>query len=384
MLIGTLQYMAPEQLEGGDADARTDIFALGVLLHEMVTGKKAFEGKSRVLLMSAIATSEPPPLSSAEPAAPPALDHVVRTCLAKEPADRWQTARDLLAELRAIAAGADDGFVAAAAAAKRKKSRLLPRLLAATVLVVGMMMSVPAYRYLRGEAAPEEFRFRIPIQLSADPGIVNLGGTAAGNGGLFRPEAFAVSPDGRWVAMSVRNGGSDPWLLYVRPLDGVAPQRFPGTEDAAQTFWSADSRSIAFVASGKLKRVEATGGPPEDVCPVTDFFGGSWNRDGTIIFGSSKGLFKVPAEGGTPELITTLDASESGHYLAAFPARWTALPVYGLGPASRTRDLRRDARIEGQDQDPAGRIERGVRANRERPAISCSTANGRSTRSRST
>jgi serine/threonine protein kinase len=122
MLIGTLQYMAPEQLEGGDADARTDIFALGVLLHEMVTGKKVFEGKSRVLLMSAIATIEPPPLSTAEPSTPPALEHVVKTCLAKEPADRWQTARDLLAELQAIAAGADDGFVAASAAARRVQS----------------------------------------------------------------------------------------------------------------------------------------------------------------------------------------------------------------------------------------------------------------------
>jgi Tol biopolymer transport system component len=351
MLIGTLQYMAPEQLEGGDADARTDIFALGVLLHEMVTGKKTFEGKSRVLLMSAIATHEPPPLSSAEPATPPALDHVVRTCLAKEPADRWQTARDLLAELQAIAAGADEGFVAAASA-RRRKSRLLPRVLAGAVLVVGLMMSVPAYRYVRGEAAPEELRLRIPIQLSADPAIVNLAGTAAGNGGLFRPEAFAVSPDGRSVAMSVRNAGSDPWLLFVRPLGGVAPQRFPGTEDAAQTFWSADSRSMGFVASGKLRRVEATGGPPEDVCPVSDFYGGSWNREGTIIFGTTKGLFKVAAEGGTPELITTLDASESGHYWPHFlsdgqhylytawgPPRARAIYAGTLGSKDKTKVL---------------------------------------------
>ena len=319
MLIGTLQYMAPEQLEGADADARTDIFALGVLLHEMVTGKKTFEGKSRVLLMSAIATSEPPPLSSVEPATPPALEHVVRTCMAKEPVDRWQTARDLLAELQAIAAGADDGFVAASASSARRKSRLLPRLLAATVLVAGMILSVPAYLHLRGEAAPGEVRLRIPIQLSADPAIVNLGGTTAGNGGLFRPEAFAVSPDGRWVAMSVRNTGSDPWLLYVRPLGGVAPQRFPGTEDAAQSFWSADSKSIAFVSSGKLKRVEVAGGPPS----------GSVSGDGLLrrfveqrrarsCSGRQKDSSRSPEQGGTPELITTLDASESGHYWPHF------------------------------------------------------------------
>jgi Tol biopolymer transport system component len=351
MLIGTLQYMAPEQLEGGDADARTDIFALGVLLHEMVTGKKVFEGKSRVLLMSAIATTEPPPLSSAEPATPPALDHVVRTCLAKDPADRWQTARDLLAELQAIASGADDGFVSAASTVRRK-SGMLTGVLAGVALLAGVATSVPAYLHLRGDAPPDELRFRIPIQLSAQPATLNIDGVAGGRGGLFRPAAFAVSPDGRRLAFVARSPG-DPWLLYVRPLGGVAPQPLPGTEDAAQSFWSADNRSIAFVAGSKLKKVEATGGPPQDLCPVTDVFGGTWNREGTILFGSPQGLFKVPAEGAaTPELITALDASESGHYWPHFlpdgqhylytvwgPAESRAIYVGALGSKNRTRVL---------------------------------------------
>jgi Tol biopolymer transport system component len=316
MLIGTLQYMAPEQLEGGDADARTDIFALGVLLHEMVTGKKVFEGKSRVLLMSAIATLEPPPLSTAEPSTPPALEHVVRTCLAKDPADRWQTARDLLAELQAIAAGADDGFVAASAAAARQKARMLPQALAALALVAGVVMAVPAYLYLRGEAPPGERRIRIPIQLTADTNA--MGGNNLANGVTLRHTGFAVAPSGQWLAFAARESGNNPFLLYVRPMGGVAPQPLPGTEEAAQAFWSADNRSIAFVAGGKLRKVEATGGLPEDVCAVTDFSGGAWNLQGTIIFGSSQGLFKVPAQGGAPELITTLDASESGHHWPQF------------------------------------------------------------------
>lgn len=311
MLVGTLQYMAPEQLEGGEADARTDIFALGVLIHEMVTGKKVFEGKSRVLLMSAIATAEPRPLSAVEPATPPALEHVVRTCLAKDPADRWQTTRDLLAELRAIAAGADDGFQSAARA--RRKPRLMVRAMAAAALVVGAVAAVPAYLQLRGDPPRQPLRFRVPIQLSAQTAALVPAAVAAGSGGWFRPEAFAVSPDGRTMTIVARSSGSEPWLLYVRPVGGVAPQLMPGTEDADQAFWSADGRSIAFVAGGKLKKLPASGGPPEDLCTVQSFAGGAWNSAGVILFGSNQGLYRVPAEGGTPELVAPLAAQESGH-----------------------------------------------------------------------
>jgi serine/threonine protein kinase len=124
VLIGTLQYMAPEQLDGFEADARTDIFAFGTILHEMITGKRAFQGKTQVLLISSIATSEPPPLSSADPSTPPALDHVVKTCLAKNPDDRWQTVCDLLAELKWIAeGGAAATAILPAAATPRRRSR---------------------------------------------------------------------------------------------------------------------------------------------------------------------------------------------------------------------------------------------------------------------
>lgn len=315
MLIGTLQYMAPEQLEGGDADGRTDIFALGVLLHEMVTGKRVFEGKSRVLLMSAIATAEPPPLSSADPATPPALDHVVRTCLAKDPADRWQTARDLLAELQAIATGADEGFVAASLA-RRSRARHLPRVLAGGALVAGLVMSVPASLYLRAGEPPDELRFRVPIQLSTDANSLLWAAVTAGV--YFDPGTFAVSPDGRWLSFSARSSSNDPWRLYVKPLGGLAPQAYAGTDNVEQSFWSPDGRWVAFVANGMLKKVDVKGGEPVDLCRVTDFLGGSWNAAGTIVFGSAKGLFKVSEQGGTPEPLAADEESAGGAFWPHF------------------------------------------------------------------
>ena len=169
VVLGTLQYMAPEQLEGAEADARTDIFALGVMMHEMVTGKKAFEGKSRVLLMSAIATADPPPLSAAEPSTPPALDHVVKTCLAKDPADRWQTARDVLGR-----ASGDRRRRHRRRTTDSRRRRIRARTrgsiaaLAAAALLRRRRVGAGAL-YLRGEAAPAELRFRVPMQLTAQP-----------------------------------------------------------------------------------------------------------------------------------------------------------------------------------------------------------------------
>lgn len=329
-MIGTLQYMAPEQLEGTEADARTDIFAFGVILHEMVTGKRAFAGKSQVLLISAIATSQPPPLSKTDPAASPALDHVVQTCLAKDPADRWQTARDLLAELEWIAEGGASTTKPAAPVPgfARRRGQVFVGLLAVAALLAAAL-AAPAYLYFRGPGPQQEIRFRVPIQLSAEAiaagGRGRGGARGAGQGGagvsgpaVFNPANFAVSPDGRAIAFVARQALADSWILFVRPIGGVTPQRLPGTEDAVQPFWSADSRWIGFVSGTKLRRVEATGGPPQEICDVTGFSGGTWNADGTILFGSAQGLYRVPAEGGKPELLTSLAESEIGHFWPHF------------------------------------------------------------------
>jgi Tol biopolymer transport system component len=316
MVVGTLQYMAPEQLDGADADARTDIFALGVLVHEMVTGRKAFEAKSRVLLISAIATSTPPPLSNAEPATPPELEHVVATCMAKDAADRWQTARDVLAELQAIAEGATDAVAAAPVSVAGRKHARLYRMLAAGALLAAIVVSAPALLYLRGAEPSKALRFRIPIQLTAEPGALGL--NAVSTGGAFNLSSFSVSPDGKAIAFVARNLPTDPFSLFVRPIGAVAPRLMSGTEDAAQPFWSADGRSIAFVAGGRLKKIAVAGGPPQNLGEVTDFSGGTWNRDGVIVFGSAQGLYRVPAEGGKPEAITSLQPNESGHFWPHF------------------------------------------------------------------
>jgi len=305
-IVGTLQYMAPEQLDGLEADRRTDIFALGVVLHEMVTGRRAFEGKSQVLLISAIATADPPPISRIQPATPPALDHVVKVCLAKDPDERWQSARDLLAELRWIAGGgADAGLAGEVGAASRGTSRWTRFALAGAVVLLAAT-SVPAVGYFRGEPEPD----RIELRMSANP--LNYSGVPTIQG------FFAVSPDGRQIVMRARAEAGSLYSLHVGTLDFLTPRPLSGTDEAVQPFWSPNGREIAFVTAGKLKKIEAAGGPPRPICDAADFKGGTWNADGTIVFGSETGLFRVPAEGGQPVPVTTVGPGEAGHYWPRF------------------------------------------------------------------
>ncbi len=305
LLIGTLQYMAPEQLEGHEADARTDIFAFGVMLHEMITGKRAFEGKSQVLLISSIATSEPEPLSAIQPETPPALEHVVKTCLAKNPDDRWQTARDLLAELRWISGGgaAASAIMASAGPQKRRLSHLRSLLAAAAVAVAAL--AVPAYSYFQESVDSPETRYRLWSTPSDD--------TAHQDG------YFALSADGTQIVYrGDEDGANDPNALYVGRVGGTTYRRLPGTEEPTQPFWSPDGRYVAFLANNRLQRVEASGGPPAVVTAAPSFVGGAWNEDGIIIFGSTSGIYRVSAEGGSPELVTTTGEGESGHYWPHF------------------------------------------------------------------
>ena len=298
MIVGTLQYMAPEQIEGAEADARTDIFAFGAVLHEMVTGAKAFEGKNRALLIAAIATLELDPLSKSQPAASPTLDHVAKRCLEKDPEDRWQTAHDLMVQLRWIAEGGAGGLSTALPAAAGEQDKRVSIALA-TALVLVAVLAVPTILYLRGSEDPEAFQFRVPVAGLSDSDI-------------------AISPDGQSVALVARPNTQEPASLFVRPVGSTAFRRLGGTDEAALPFWSPDSRTIAYAAAGRLKRVEASGGAPKDIGEAQGFAGGAWSSEAVIVFGSAKGLYRVSAEGGKPEAITTVEKPETGHFWPSF------------------------------------------------------------------
>ena len=306
-ILGTFQYMAPETIEGQEADARTDIFAFGVVLYEMATGTKAFEGKTQAGLMSAIMRTEPPPVSAHQALAPPALDHLVRRCLAKDPDARWQTMRDLKEELRWIAT---DGSASRTAqgntVAKRSRDTLawavagVLSLALAAALVVGQLRVAPqATEMVRFAVGPPEHAAFGTAQETPFP---------------------AVSPDGRRLAFVAVRGGTG--HLWVRPIGSLDAQPLPGTEGAVQSpFWSPDSRMLGFFVGGKLKTVDASGGPVQilsDAPGNGSDRGGTWNRDGVIVFNATvtgTGLSRVSANGGEPTPVTTLDASrkETAH-----------------------------------------------------------------------
>ncbi len=292
-IVGTFRYMAPEQLEGHEADARTDLFALGALLFEMATGKHAFEGKSRTSLIAAIVSSQPPPISSVMPMCPPALDHIVRKCLEKEPDERWQSAHDVAEELRWIAQAGSQAGVAASVAGGRRTRESLAWILAAVALSVADWLGLD-----RSRPAPTPSVLRTNILL---PEKVRLNNAV-------------ISPDGSRLVFS----GSDSTgkvQLWVRALDSYSATPLPGTEGGLLPFWSADSRSVGFFADNKLKRVDVTGGAPISLHEL-DGFGGAWAPGGDILFAPPAGpVYRLPAGGGKAEPVTTLDASrgETAH-----------------------------------------------------------------------
>jgi Tol biopolymer transport system component/Ser/Thr protein kinase RdoA (MazF antagonist) len=312
-LLGTFQYMAPEQLEGQEADARTDIFAFGAVLYEMIAGRRAFEGKSQASLISSIMTGTPGPLSAQQPLTPPALERVVRKCLAKDPDARWQNASDLEDELKWILEGS---VAAAAQAARGSGARRTARAGWAVAAMLGAALVVVAGLWVveRRQSAPStggaiRFAATLPDGWAIAP-VHSAGASTA---------PLAISPDGRRLAI-VAIGPQKQTQIWIRPIDALSAAPLSGTEGAASPFWSPDSRFLAFFADGHLKKIDAAGGPPITLCDAPRQMGGTWGTGGVILFtaAASSPISKVSEAGGVPAPATRFAEGEGQHWRPSF------------------------------------------------------------------
>jgi len=295
-VVGTFQYVAPEVLRGNDAEARSDVFALGAVLYEMLTGKRAFEGKSQLSIMTAILEKEPERI----PAVSGRLEHVVHTCLAKDPTERWQSAHEVARELRWVRQS-DFERNPTETATKTRRLRSLGVWIAGVLAAIGMTF---AGTYYATRSAPSP-RWTVSVLFPA--GVMPA--TTGRNG---PPQ---ISPDGSRVAFigcsTVESAasivGSKTCSLWLQSLRSHDVHEIPGTSGSNAPFWSPDGKEIAFFAEGKLKAVPADGGPIRIICDAQDGRGGSWGISETILFSPSRGgpVFRVPAEGGSPAPVTS-------------------------------------------------------------------------------
>lgn len=266
VVLGTVGYMSPEQARGEATDPRSDIFSFGAILYEMLTAKRAFHKANSAETLAAILTEDPTSLISYQPQAPARLERLIRACLTKDPEKRWRDAHDLSLELEWISDEAGH-----------------------------TVTGIPA--------GPSDGR---PVQASILPPEKSVFVSTGPNSG-----PAVVSPDGRRIVFTARRGDST--LLFVRRIDASTATPLAGTEGAIFPFWSPDSRSVGFFADGNLQRIEASGGPPQTLCTAHAGRGGSWNHDGTIIFtpSSTDAIYRVPASGGSPLPVTTIDRSQA-------------------------------------------------------------------------
>jgi eukaryotic-like serine/threonine-protein kinase len=288
-VIGTIQYMSPEQIEGKPADARSDLFALGAVLYEMLTGKRPFLGKSQISVASAILEQNPEPLSAVQPLTPASLEYVVNTCLAKNPDDRFQNAHDVALQLRWIAQRASSGISAAQPTGTHAKSRERTAWVVAAFLA---LLLVGLAAWWRGSRSPETISyFDAPLS--------------------FEAQDVAIAPNGHTVVIAGHGESQRSNVLWIYEPGSQEAKTIPATDGANFPFWSPDGRSLGFFADGKLKRLDLAGGPVQALCDAPTGRGGTWNKDGVILFTPSGllgvGLYRIPASGGTPVQISSPD-----------------------------------------------------------------------------
>jgi eukaryotic-like serine/threonine-protein kinase len=294
-IVGTIQYMSPEQIEGKEADARSDIFAFGAVLYEMAMGKRAFEGKSQISVASAILEKDPDPISATKPLTPAAFDYLVATCLAKDREERFQSAHDVRLQLKGIAQSPSPTVIAPAAA-----RTLGPRLLSLSGAVL-LALAVIIFYLSRSANAPE-----LSVRAYIPPPPQNT----------FRASGFdagpvVVSPDGKTLAFSAVDdkGHTNLWL---RPLDAQQATMLPSTEDGATPFWSPDGHYLAFVADRKLKKISISGGDAQTLADDVHSGSGDWSPDGVILFCKQNfgPISQILASGGSTLPATRLSQDE--------------------------------------------------------------------------
>ncbi len=299
-LVGTFQYMSPEQLEGKEADACSDIFALGAVLYEMATGKQAFEGKTTASVIAAVLERDPAPISAVRPMSPLALDYVVRTCLAKDPEGRLQTAHDVKLQLKWIAEGGPQSVQAGQISAERRRRERVRWLLATTFLLFVMAAAVALWNKSNKRLMPMYFHTAV----------------------TFPANDVALSPDGRLVAMVAYSAQINNYGLWTYEIGSQRTNWLDGTQGASYPFWSPDGRYLGFFADGKLKKVNVSGGQVQVLCDAPNGRGGTWNREGVIVFTPDAlvGLSRVSAHGGSPVEMTRPDPQrfESSHRWPVF------------------------------------------------------------------
>ena len=287
-IIGTIQYMSPEQIEGKEADARSDIFALGAVLYEMVTGVRPFEGKSQISVASAILEKDPESISTVQPLTPPALEYIIASCLAKNPDDRFQTAHDVALQLRWIAQSGPS--TSKPSVAHASSTGRLAWLVAAALAIVLVAFGL---WWLNSRTTPKTSYFAAPLG--------------------FEAQDLSIAPDGHTVVIVGHPQSERTNSLWLYEPGSQDATRIPGSEGANFPFWSADGRSLGFFADGKLKRLDLAGGPVQTLCDAPTGRGGTWNKNGDIIFTPNGllgvGLYRIPASGGTPALIASPDRS---------------------------------------------------------------------------